>query len=101
MSKNDATGSNDADGTIPDGLTKLNAERHDGFSAWKKAIQKAKIIQLGPSEEWKEDENYIQVKDMGYDDLKCEANFTCPDAEHEYEEWLKCHQTTNGNTLGK
>jgi hypothetical protein len=86
--RNYASGSNDTYGTIPNDLTKLNAERHDGFSAWKKSILNAKIIQLGPSDEWKEDENSIQVKEMGYDDLKCEAMFPCPYAENEYEACL-------------
>jgi hypothetical protein len=76
------------DCNIPNELAKLNAERHDGFCAWTKAIKNAKIIQLDPSDEWKEDENLIQVKTMGFDEHESDAHVPCPETEHEYDDCL-------------
>ena len=50
---------------------KVNLVRpHDDFTAWIRAIQKARILQLGPEDAWIDDENIIQVRRMREKELE-------------------------------
>jgi hypothetical protein len=77
---------------MPKTLEKLNAKRHADFSAWIQAIRNAAILQLDPSDEWKEDADIIQVITIGKNDLDYEAHVPEPRPErrygHQYDEYL-------------
>jgi len=59
---------------------------HDDFTAWIRAIQKARIIQLGPEDAWIEDEDLIQVRRMREQDLESKnyLNDSDDDSDDEY-----------------
>jgi hypothetical protein len=56
------------------------------FTAWIRAIQKARILQLAPEDPWLEDEASIQVRRMRARDLEFQVDL--PESEHEYEDTL-------------
>ena len=56
------------------------------FTAWIRAIQKARILQLTPEDSWLEDEAIIQVRTMRARDLESQVDL--PESEHKYEDTL-------------
>jgi len=59
---------------------------HINLTAWIRAIQNARILQLRPKDPWTEDESLIQVRRMEEQDL--ESQVDQPESEHEYEKTL-------------
>jgi len=57
---------------------------HDDFTAWIRAIQKARILQLGPEDAWIDDENIIQVRRMREKELES-RNFL-PESDDESDD---------------
>jgi len=63
---------------------KLHPDRD--LAAWIRAIQQARIVQLGPCDAWTDDQALIQVRRMRAQDLESQVDL--PESEHEYEDTL-------------
>ena len=72
--------------TIEQLRKKVNFVRpHDDFTAWIRAIQKARIVQLGPEDPWMDDQDIIQVRRMREQDLESQTNLLESDDESDEE----------------